>query len=163
MTEERTQGTFGSRLEEALERKGMSQRGLANALGVGDPTVSGWKTGPKLPGRKNLLHMAQILGVTAEWLTGEDEEGHEQGGVPVPAGQPDRPDPDAEWRRILQTIANAMEKQATANAEQAVANRKAWEQVEARLPKVEQAAVPHTVDRKGEAGPSQEHAVNEQV
>jgi transcriptional regulator with XRE-family HTH domain len=48
----------------------MSQRQVADLLGVGQVTVSTWETGRCIPRPENLLQLAELYGRTVEQLTG---------------------------------------------------------------------------------------------
>ena len=55
-------------------QKGLTQRQLAEALGVSNRTVSKWECGDGLPELANILPLCALLGVTADELlrSGED-------------------------------------------------------------------------------------------
>jgi|GEM_PF-5519185 len=60
-----------NRFRSALQAAGLRQADVARALGVNPASVAGWAT-KKPPGRENLLRLAKLLGVSAEWLLGQD-------------------------------------------------------------------------------------------
>ena len=52
--------------------RGMTQRELAEALGLSNRTISKWECGDGLPELANILPLCELLGVTAdELLRGE--------------------------------------------------------------------------------------------
>lgn len=54
--------------------KGMSQEELAEKVGVSRQAVSKWETGEALPEITKLKALAEIFGVTTDFLLNEDEE-----------------------------------------------------------------------------------------
>ena len=59
------------------QERGWKQQDLADRLGVSRPTVAQWETRKKPPGRKNLVKLAQIFGISVEALLGQDEKSDE--------------------------------------------------------------------------------------
>jgi transcriptional regulator with XRE-family HTH domain len=60
---------MATRIKAARERKGLSQAGLAEALGdVTQSAVSQWERGRTEPSMDNLVRMAEHLATTADWL-----------------------------------------------------------------------------------------------
>lgn len=65
---------IGKRIKLARDAAGIGQVVLANAIGVAQPTVSGWETGASDPTVENLVATALCLQVSFEWLaTGRGE------------------------------------------------------------------------------------------
>ena len=62
------QTKIGRFIAERRRALGMTQRALAEALGVSDRTVSKWECGGGLPELANLLPLCALLGVTADEL-----------------------------------------------------------------------------------------------
>ena len=62
------QAKIGRFIAERRRARGMTQRALAEALGVSDRTVSKWECGGGLPELANLLPLCALLGVTADAL-----------------------------------------------------------------------------------------------
>ena len=62
------QTKIGRFIAEQRRAKGLTQRALAEALGVSDRTVSKWECGGGLPELANLLPLCALLGVTADEL-----------------------------------------------------------------------------------------------
>ena len=61
-------------LQRMRKEKGMSQKELADALGVTQGTVSAWESGRWDPTVENLRAVAKVLGVTVDELIGEPLE-----------------------------------------------------------------------------------------
>lgn len=59
--------TTGARLEAAIERAGTTARALSAALGIKEQNVSQWVAGVR-SGRKHMPQVAEILGVSHDWL-----------------------------------------------------------------------------------------------
>lgn len=57
------------------EMAGMSQTDLAARLGVKPCTVSRWESGEKVPELTTLLKLADVFGVTLDYLLGRNEPG----------------------------------------------------------------------------------------
>lgn len=73
-------------IKKAREIAGLSQKQVALELGVSAPTVSDWESGKICPTAKKLARLAQLLGVSTDYLLGRTDE-------PTPAaGEPLGPD-----------------------------------------------------------------------
>lgn len=81
------QATFGDRIAGAREAAGMTQKDLANRLGIKLDTLKGWENDIKEPRANKLQMVAGVLGVSISWLltgTGEGPtEPVETGEVPA--------------------------------------------------------------------------------
>ncbi len=65
--------TFIDRIEEVLEKKGISKTELSEALNIRRPTLSEWKKNGAIPSADIALKIAKYLNVSVEWLiTGEE-------------------------------------------------------------------------------------------
>lgn len=66
----------GQRIKKLRENKGLEQLDLASMLGYkSQSTISKWESGTNLPTGKNMIKLAQIFGVTSDYiLDGETEE-----------------------------------------------------------------------------------------
>ena len=51
---------------------GMTQRELADKLGISGAAVAQWETGDKRPTVDNLERLADIFGVTVDYILGRD-------------------------------------------------------------------------------------------
>ena len=63
---------FFERLYEFRKKSGMTQEGLASALGVSRQAVSKWETGESMPDTENLIRIADALGVSLDALAGRE-------------------------------------------------------------------------------------------
>ena len=54
-------------------QKGYSQEQFADLLGVSRQSVSKWETGEAMPDINKLVSIANIFGVTTDWLLSHDE------------------------------------------------------------------------------------------
>ena len=59
---------FGERLRNAREASGMSQKKMANRIGVKPATVEKWETGKMDPRANRLQMLASLLNVPLLWL-----------------------------------------------------------------------------------------------
>ena len=64
---------FPSRLRELREKAGLSQAALANVLHVSKSTVGLHETGDTLPDAKTLYDLAEIYGVSADYILGRTD------------------------------------------------------------------------------------------
>ena len=60
------------------KKKGLSQEGLAEELGVSRQAVSKWETGDAVPELSKLVLLAKVFEVTADWLLSEEEPEEKQ-------------------------------------------------------------------------------------
>lgn len=66
--------TVGQRIERSLREKGMKQADLAKILNVDVRMVSRWVRCGVVPRAQTINEIAQVLGVTAEYLLGVKEK-----------------------------------------------------------------------------------------
>lgn len=69
------------RIKEAREKNGMTQSALAEQLGVNSVTLSGYETGKHDPKSDTLVKIAQICGVTVDFLLGREESETKPSGI----------------------------------------------------------------------------------
>ena len=69
---------FGERLSDLLQDKKTDQKSLAARLGITQATVSNWITGKSEPSMKNLKQLAELFGVSIDWLVGMPPKGKEK-------------------------------------------------------------------------------------
>ena len=81
---------LGEKIMYARKRAGMSQIDLADALGVSRQSVSKWETGEANPDITKLPQLADVLGVTVDWLFSNKEPAE---GYPAGAGSGAADDP----------------------------------------------------------------------
>lgn len=65
--------TLGQRIQRRRAALGLSQAGLATALGVGQSTVAKWERGPNTPRSSTLPRLAQRLEVSIAWLVSDQD------------------------------------------------------------------------------------------
>ena len=70
----RMDGTMGRRISELLDKNGITQRELADAVGVTEVSVSRYIHGGRLPKGPVILKMARVLGTTPEYILGQEVE-----------------------------------------------------------------------------------------
>lgn len=86
------------RLIQLRQEQGLSQSGLAEALGVSRQAVSRWETGAAMPSAENLFCLSRLYGVPMDELIRGEEAEPEQKAEP-PAGTQDAPKEDRALRR----------------------------------------------------------------
>lgn len=86
------------RLIRLRQEQGLSQSGLAEALGVSRQAVSRWETGAAMPSAENLFCLSRLYGVPMDELIRGEEAELEQKTEP-PAGTQDAPKEDRALRR----------------------------------------------------------------
>src|SRR5574344_299271 len=59
---------IGERIYEERKRKGLSQTDLADQLGLSTKAVSKWETGEAQPTLDNISRLAEVFGVTTDYL-----------------------------------------------------------------------------------------------
>ena len=64
---------FGEHLKEARLNKCLKQDELANAMNLTQASISQFEKGQRLPTPANITKFSEILGVSREFLAGEDE------------------------------------------------------------------------------------------
>jgi transcriptional regulator with XRE-family HTH domain len=62
--------SFGDKLRELREKKGVTQQDLADFLGVGRPTIAGYETKNKQPDYDKLVKIADYFNVPIDYLLG---------------------------------------------------------------------------------------------
>ena len=86
------------RLIQLRQEQGLSQSGLAEALGVSRQAVSRWETGAAMPSAENLFCLSRLYGVPMDELIRGEEAELDQKTEP-PAGTQDAPKEDRALRR----------------------------------------------------------------
>lgn len=71
---------IGRRIQLVRKTRNLQQSDIATKLGVHEATVSGWETGRKDMGLINLNAMADVLGVSVDYLLGRTDH---QDGLPL--------------------------------------------------------------------------------
>ena len=70
----RPEGLFRHRLAQARMAAGLTQRELAARLGLSKSAVGNWESGKGTPDPDTLRELANVLGVTADYLVGRTDE-----------------------------------------------------------------------------------------
>jgi transcriptional regulator with XRE-family HTH domain len=65
---------LGERLREARERRGWRPEDVAVALRRSSSTIVAYEHGNRVPSARVLAQLAQVLGVSADWLLGLDTD-----------------------------------------------------------------------------------------
>ena len=66
--------TFGEKLREARKEAGLSQEQFAEKMSVSRSAIAKWESDRGMPDVNNLRIMAQLLGVSVDYLLDEDEK-----------------------------------------------------------------------------------------
>lgn len=61
-----------NRIKEARIAAGLSQKYVATTLGIAGPSVSNWESGKTNPTPDNYVALASLLGVSVDFLLGND-------------------------------------------------------------------------------------------
>lgn len=62
-----------TRLRECREKAGYSQKQVALILKLSGPSVSNWENGKTNPTRENVVRLADLYGVTVDYLLGRSD------------------------------------------------------------------------------------------
>lgn len=66
--------TLGERIKECRQRAGLSQEKAAELVGVSRQAVTKWESGQAAPSTENLFRLAEVLGVTVDFLLAPEGE-----------------------------------------------------------------------------------------
>jgi len=81
-----------TRLRECRENAHLSQKYVAITLGLSSPSVANWERGKTKPTQENIVKLADLYGVSVDYLLGRVDEpnGSEDEGnnLAIPAGLP---------------------------------------------------------------------------
>lgn len=64
---------FGLHLKELRKNKGMTQKQVADLIGLKEPTIGGYENNLSMPPSKILMKLANVFGITIDSLLGRDE------------------------------------------------------------------------------------------
>lgn len=64
---------FGARLREVRKSKKLTQKELAEQIGIKQNSYSDWETGKNEPSLENLVKLADLFEVSLDWLFGRDK------------------------------------------------------------------------------------------
>ena len=77
--------TLGEKLQRLRRARGLTQEQLAEKVGVSRQSLSGWENDTSLPDTANVIALADLFGVTTDYLLREGAPGgHEQGAAMLP-------------------------------------------------------------------------------
>lgn len=65
---------IGARILTLLKKKGMTQRELANEIGVTETSISRYISGQRVPKSNIVVYMADVLNTTTDYILGRTEE-----------------------------------------------------------------------------------------
>jgi transcriptional regulator with XRE-family HTH domain len=64
--------TYSQRLKQAMDAAEYDEFAVAGALHCDRRTVENWLTGRQFPRKTQEVHLADLLGVSLDWLSGRD-------------------------------------------------------------------------------------------
>lgn len=67
-----------NKIRQCRELKQMSQKFVAVSVGVSAPMVSQWESGIKKPSKENIVKLANLFGVTTDFLLDHDSNSADQ-------------------------------------------------------------------------------------
>jgi transcriptional regulator with XRE-family HTH domain len=76
MAIERIRENFAQRLSELLKKQGMSQKELAERVGITEASMSRYMNTNRIPKSEILANIATALNTTSDYLLGVEEEGN---------------------------------------------------------------------------------------
>ena len=65
---------FGTRLLDAMHMRDVTAAELARKTTISESNISRYLSGTSMPSMRNLLLLADALGISSDWLAGRDEE-----------------------------------------------------------------------------------------
>ena len=65
---------IGARTLPLMKKKGMTQRELANQIGVTETSISRYISGARMPKANIVVYMANALNTTTDYILGRTEE-----------------------------------------------------------------------------------------
>ena len=75
-----TKSEIGKRIKDAIKKARIAQKVLAASVGVAESTITGYIGGRNEPSFSNLVKIAEITGVSTDWLlTGKESQANEPG------------------------------------------------------------------------------------
>lgn len=72
-----------NRIKECRLKKGMSQKFVALSLGVSPPSVWGWENDKNAPTQENLSALADLFGVSVDYLLGREDASPRPGWIKI--------------------------------------------------------------------------------
>lgn len=74
MTDFESNFIFPKRLKKLRKEKELTQKEIAPLLGIKQNTYSDWETGKSEPNLENVVKLAEILGITTDFLLGVSDD-----------------------------------------------------------------------------------------
>ena len=65
---------IGARIKQLLEKNSMTQRDLANKIGITETSISRYISGERMPKANIVVYMADVLNTTTDYILGRTEE-----------------------------------------------------------------------------------------
>lgn len=96
-----------NRLKECREKSGLSQKTVAASLKVAAPSVSNWESGKTNPTHENLEKLADLYGVSIDYLLGRDDTKTAPAVEPAEAAAPSREQMIDDIIRIYRQMSDA--------------------------------------------------------
>ena len=93
--------TFGEKLQGLRQKAGMSQDALAEKLNVSRQAVSRWERDETMPETEKVILLAELFGVTTDYLLRPDQERREEQRAEQPRSAP----PQRDWMDKLGYLA----------------------------------------------------------
>lgn len=93
---------FAERLRKVREERGLSQQQLAERVSVARVTITMYEAGEREPDFGTLTKLAQVLGVTTDYLLGRTDKPHPSGLAPAEQEEP--------WPEGVQVLRRASSK-----------------------------------------------------
>lgn len=90
------------RLKEVRKKAGMTQKQVANALGVTESTYCGYETGKRQPDAMKIRQLASVLGVSGDYLLDIDISESEK--KPILKGEDGLSEIDQRLKELLQSL-----------------------------------------------------------
>lgn len=66
--------TIGSRIHKLRKKSGLTQQQVANRLNVVRTSISNWESGTRTPDAESLSQLADLFGVTTDYLLGKESK-----------------------------------------------------------------------------------------
>lgn len=66
--------TIGSRIHKLRKKSGLTQQQVANRLNVVRTSISNWESGTRTPDAESLSKLADLFGVTTDYLLGKESK-----------------------------------------------------------------------------------------
>jgi transcriptional regulator with XRE-family HTH domain len=61
---------LGKRIQELRKENNLSQKELAEKIGVSDVAISRWERGTRIPNAENIVNLSNVFKISADYLLG---------------------------------------------------------------------------------------------